>query len=279
MKYDLHIHTKCSDGKYDKLELLKYFNDNNFDIVAFTDHNYIDELNVSNINKAYKNKYNAEQKVDIIEAIEFDVVEHRFLHILGYGIKNKERILNLNSVVKEKNTEITKQIIDNIRYIYDIEIDTKKLIEVSEDGNINKRGITKWMIENGYATDYIEAGYLYTSKESPCYVKKYAPTIEEVIQVIKESGGYSIMAHPFSLKLSEEETKEYIYKLIDKGIQGIEINNLDKTTSDQVQFLKSIVKELSLYQTCGSDFHNETATPKLGLDDSDSDDFIRMLRR
>ena len=26
MKYDLHVHTTCSDGKYSKLELLKYFN-------------------------------------------------------------------------------------------------------------------------------------------------------------------------------------------------------------------------------------------------------------
>ena len=40
MRYDLHIHTKCSDGKYDKLELLKYFNDNEFSVVGFSDHNY-----------------------------------------------------------------------------------------------------------------------------------------------------------------------------------------------------------------------------------------------
>lgn len=43
MKYDLHIHSSCSDGKYSKLELLRYFNENNFEVVSFADHNYIEK--------------------------------------------------------------------------------------------------------------------------------------------------------------------------------------------------------------------------------------------
>ena len=87
------------------------------------------------------------------------------------------------------------------------------------------------------------------------------------------------MAHPFSLKLDENETKKYIYKLVEKGLMGIEINNLDKTTPNQVEFLKKIATDLSLLQTSGSDFHNETTTVKIGLDNSDSNEFIRVLRR
>ena len=79
-------------------------------------------------------------------------------------------------MVKTKNTQITKQIISNIKRVYNIEIDLDELIKTATDGNIDKRNITKWMVKNGYAKDYVEAGYLYTSKESPCYVKKYAPT-------------------------------------------------------------------------------------------------------
>ena len=41
MKYDLHIHTSCSDGKYSKLDLLKYLNGLNYEYVSFADHNYI----------------------------------------------------------------------------------------------------------------------------------------------------------------------------------------------------------------------------------------------
>lgn len=279
MKYDLHIHTTCSDGKYSKLELLKYFNDNNFRYIAFADHNYIELKSDEEINNDYLIQYNEKQLVDMISAIEFDVLENRYLHILGYDIKEKERIHKLMEYSKQANTEITKIIIDNIKRVYGIEININDLISNSVDGNISKRDITKWMVKKGYAKDYIEAGLLYTSKESPCYEKKYSPTIDDVINIIYECGGYSIMAHPLSLKLDENETKKYIYKLVEKGLMGIEINNLDKTTPNQIEFLKKIATDLSLLQTSGSDFHNEITTAKIGLDNSDSDEFIRILRR
>ena len=279
MKYDLHVHTTCSDGKYSKLELLKYFNDNAFQYVAFADHNYIELKSDIEINSQYFNKYDEEQLVSMISAIEFDVLENRFLHILGYDIKDKERIYRLMEYSKKTNTEITKKIIENIKKTYDIEINIEELKGNSPDGNISKRDITKWIFKNGYAKDYIEAGLLFTSKESPCYEKKYSPTIDEVLSIIYECGGYSIMAHPFSLKLDENETKKYIYKLVEKGLMGIEINNLDKTTSNQVEFLKKIANDLSLLKTSGSDFHNGTTTQKIGLDNADSDEFIRVLRR
>ena len=279
MKYDLHVHTTCSDGKYSKLELLKYFNDNNFQYIAFADHNYIELKSDVEINNEYFLRYNEKQLINMINAIEFDVIENRYLHILGYDIKDKEKIHKLMEHSKKINTEITKKIVDNIKTVYGIEVNINDLINCSVDGNIGKRDIVKWMIKNGYAKNYIEAGILYTSKESPCYEKKYSPTTDEVISIIHECGGYSIMAHPFSLKLDENEVKEYIYKLVEKGLMGIEINNLDKTTPNQVEFLKKIATDLSLIQTSGSDFHNETTTQKIGLDNSDSDEFIRILRR
>lgn len=279
MKYDLHVHTTCSDGKYSKLKLLKYFNDNDFKYVAFADHNYIELKSDEEINNEYLLRYNEKQLVKMISAIEFDVLENKYLHILGYDIKSKEKINKLMEYSKKTNTEITKQIIDNIKRVYGIEVNINDLINNSVDGNISKRDITKWMIKNGYAKDYIEAGLLYTSKESPCYEKKYSPTIDEVINIIYECGGYSIMAHPFSLKLDETETKKYIYKLVEKGLIGIEVNNLDKTTPNQIKTLKKIATDLSLLQTSGSDFHNEKTTQKIGLDNSDSDEFIRVLRR
>lgn len=279
MKYDLHVHTTCSDGKYSKLQLLKYFNDNAFQYVAFADHNYIELKSDIEINNQYFNKYNEEQIVSMVSAIEFDVLENRFLHILGYDIKDKERIYRLMEYSKKINTEITKKIIENIKMVYGIEINIDELISNSAVDNISKRDITKWMIKNGYAKDYIEAGLLYTSKESPCYEKKYSPTIDEILNIIYECGGYSIMAHPFSLKLDENETKKYIYRLVEKGLMGIEINNLDKTTPNQVEFLKQLANDLFLLKTSGSDFHNETSTVKIGLDNSDSDEFIRALRR
>ena len=44
-------------------------------------------------------------------------------------------------------------------------------------------------------------------------------------------------------------------------------------------FILQVHNDLSLLKTSGSDFHNETTTQKIGLDNADSDEFIRVLRR
>ena len=106
MKYDLHIHTSCSDGKYSKMDLLKFLNNFNYEYVAFADHNYIELLTEKDFNKEYYKKYKEEQHVKIIDAIEFDVYENSSMHILGYDIKNKVMVQEKLEEIKSYNTEI-----------------------------------------------------------------------------------------------------------------------------------------------------------------------------
>ncbi|MGM9878938.1 MAG: PHP domain-containing protein [Bacilli bacterium] len=279
MKYDLHIHSSCSDGKYSKLELLRYFNENNFEVVSFADHNYIEKKNEEEINKEFFKKYSQNQKVAIIPAIEFDVEENRFLHILGYGIENIYNVKNALDDINNKNFYVIKKIIENIYRVYGIKIDIEELLLNSVDGTLSKRDITNWLIKNNYADNYIQAGYLYTSKESPCYEKKVSLTANNVIKLIKDNGGYAVLAHPFSMKYDNEELELFVKTLVEQGLDGIEINNLDKTTSKQIIFLKSLADKFRLLKTCGSDFHNEKSTPKIGLQDDESLEFIKKLRR
>ena len=63
------------------------------------------------------------------------------------------------------------------------------------------------------------------------------------------------------------------------GLKGIEVNNLDKTSIQELEFYKSIAKELNLLKTCGSDFHNEHTTKLIGLDDDECNDFIKKIKR
>ena len=85
MKYDLHVHTTCSDGKYTRLELLKKGNDIGLEYMCFTDHNYIDD-DIDLLNKQYFDFYNSEQNVKLFIGTELDISEFPRLHILGYDL-------------------------------------------------------------------------------------------------------------------------------------------------------------------------------------------------
>ena len=279
MIYDFHVHTRCSDGKYSKIELLNYFNRKNYDVVAFADHNYVELLSNDTIDEEYFANYGTRQRVEMIDAVEFDVDENSMLHILGYDIRDKVLIKEKLDLVKKINSDITREIINKIRKIYGIEIPVEDLIHASVDGNITKSSITSWMVSHGYAKDYLEAGYLYTSKYSPCYEKRYSLKMVEVLQLINDGFGLSVLAHPSTIGCSDTALWKLLVNLVDNGLNGIEVNNLDKTTSEQLVFYKMIASKLNLLQTSGSDFHSETTTKRLGLVDDDSKEFINILKR
>ena len=278
MKYDLHIHTSCSDGKYSKLDLLKFLNYFEYDYVAFADHNYIELLSEKDLNEEYRKKYNEEQCIRIIDAIEFDVAENSSMHILGYDIKNKLKVYEILKEVKCNNTEICKKIIENIKNTYGIIIPLEEVLYIG-NGNIAKTDITNWLVKYGYANDYKEAGYLYTSKYSPCYEKKHSLATKDVLSLIESCGGISVLAHPSTLRLPNDELKNYIISLLKLGLKGIEVNNLDKTNIQELEYYKAIANELNLFRTSGSDFHNENTTRAIGLDDDESNDFIKKIKR
>lgn len=88
-----------------------------------------------------------------------------------------------------------------------------------------------------------------------------------------------MLAHPSTLKLSNDKLRNYIIYLLEMGLKGIEVNNLDKTSIQELEFYKLIAKELDLLKTCGSDFHNEHTTKLIGLDDDECNDFIKKIKR
>lgn len=74
---DLHIHSNFSDGLLSPQEILQNAQENNYELIAISDHNTIE---------AYKNSDILLNKM-ILPAIEFDCwYKCILIHILGYGV-------------------------------------------------------------------------------------------------------------------------------------------------------------------------------------------------
>ena len=91
MKYDLHIHTTISDGKYDKVRLLHYCNQNNIEVVSFADHNIFDDYS-EKIDTDYFKTYGKKSKVYVIDASELDIIDISQFHLLAYDMKHNEEL-------------------------------------------------------------------------------------------------------------------------------------------------------------------------------------------
>ncbi len=278
MLYDLHIHTTCSDGKYKRIELLKKMNDLGFKYACFSDHNYLTD-DIDLLNSEYSNIYGDEQKVEMFSATELDIVEYSRLHILGYGIEHIDVVKKVLDKYLNENTEICKTLVKNIYNQYGIEISFDQLIEYTETGNVNKNIIVQWLIDNGYANSVYDAGMRFTSKYSPCYVERSRLKLADSFDLIKNNGGLIVMAHPSSMKMNNDDLEEFVKVLKEKGLDGIEVFNADKTTQEQLNFYRQLAKKYQLFETSGSDFHRESTTPIFGVNNDYSNSFIKKLKR
>lgn len=276
MKYDLHIHTNISDGKYDKLELLRFCNENNIEVVAFADHNIFDDYDFK-IETDYTKKYNEKSNVYVINAIELDIVDISHFHMLAYDIKNNEILNNYISSYITRNNNITEEIVKKIYQHYNIKIPIDELYQMSSDGNINKKTIIQWMLKNNYAKNWNEAGYLYTGKYSPCYIKKEGLHLEEALEMIKRGNGYSVFAHPSTIKYDDFELEQLVEKMAAIGLDGLEVFNSSKTNDEQMKYYLYLAKKYKLLMTCGSDFHNEN-TAGIGIENDISNEIICKIK-
>lgn len=276
MKYDLHIHSNKSDGLYSKTKLIHDSIEKELKVISFCDHNVIDEYGDSII-KEYIKTYGCSPIIQVINSVELDVDDIAFLHVLAYDCK-KPSILNEHlEKINEENSFITEEITKKIFKHYGIYIPIDELYAMSSNKWITKNTIIKWICNHGFASSWNEAGYLYTGKKSPCYIKKKGLHLLDAIELILQSEGISVMAHPSSIKYNDNELDDLIKVLSNNGLNGIEVLNTSKTNLEQLKYYRYLAFKYNLLSTCGSDYHGIDKKITLGIENNISDGFVRKI--
>ena len=247
-KIDLHLHTNFSDGTFTPEELVIKALNNKCMKISITDHDFA--ANYNYLEKKYK--------IQIIPGIEFNT-SFKNMHILGYGIKNIDKINDDLRKVKEVNQHVCFEVIELLKKDgYDISIE--KVYEYLNNINlsyeyIDKRKLVKYLIYKGYSNTILETYDKLIGVGQKYYVpnKKIHPY--EVMNLIDECGGISVLAHPNTLNLSDYELNQQIKKLKENGLSGIEIIN-SKISDKETMMYELFADELELVKTVGSDFHD-----------------------
>ena len=271
MFYDLHVHTNKSDGKYSRIELLKRANDLQMRYLSFTDHDYLDNENI----KAQYEQLYGKCKVKLIDGIEFTVEDYKNMHILGYGMKNKDLIIHLLKKIKLENINICKRLIYNLNNYYGFDLNLNDY----SNYDLSKGLIRQMLVDKNITENLKIAGDLYTGINSRFYEKTHALKMLQIISLIKLAKGVSVLAHPSVLGLENSELDLLIKNLKCNGLDGIEILNQSKTTQTQSEYYEYLAKKYDLLMSCGSDFHNEKSTPIFGVNNNKSRKLIRKIRK
>lgn len=259
-KIDMHIHSNISDGSLSPIEIFDIAKQNNCEIISITDHDIFNDY--SSLEKKYS--------INIISGIEFNTSISN-MHILGYNIKNKELINKKMLDLRKYNENVCLETIEKLEQNgYDVSKD--KVIEYLKSINLSydildKRKLVKYLIYKGYSNNVLETYNKLIGKNQKFYVPNKKNSSKEVIELVKECGGFSSLAHPNTLQLSNDNLFLELQKLKEYGLEGIEVIN-GNNQKNKTQFYKYLAQKLELLETYGSDFH-EPKHNKIGIDISE----------
>ena len=103
----------------------------------------------------------------------------------------------------------------------------------------------------------------YLGSGKPFYIPKETLPLEEILSLIREGGGRSVLAHPSSLRLSLDQIETLLPSWREIGLMGVEAYH-PKAKPSYCRKLEIIARRHGYFITAGSDFHG-TSKPERRL--------------
>ena len=263
---DLHMHSYYSDdGEFEPKQLIDLCLEKNIKYFSIADHN-----SVRGIKEA--KEYCVGKNINIILAIELDCTFNEInLHVLGYGIDYdktvfydiEDNIIKQEQFASKKRMKLVKEL--------GIDFSDEVINSLSRNGVVNGEMIAEAAMkfdknhenpllmpyyENGSRSDnpYVNFYWDYCAQGKAAYAEVSFISLQEAINIIEESGGIPILAHPGN---NIKENINLLEQIISCGIKGIEVYS-SYHSKEQVEFYKKFSLKHKLLLTCGSDFHGKT---------------------
>ncbi|ENX10216.1 PHP domain-containing protein [Acinetobacter variabilis] len=254
---DLHTHSNISDGTLSPQQLVEAAADKLIHTLALTDHDTMDGLVLAE--EAAKN-----HEIKIISGVEISsqwsrpaTKKNYGVHIVALNVQNPEPLQKALNQQKIIRAERSKQICDLLVPLIGQDIYADVIAKVDNiPDRITRTHIAKTLVEKGIVTRPQQAFDKYIKEGKKAYVKFDGLGLEETIQVIHDSGGFAVLAHPTRYDLSATNIRYLIEIFAKFGGDAVELPPAIDPSSTR-QMVDRMIAEQGLKVSIGSDFHGD----------------------
>lgn len=254
---DLHVHSIYSDGTNSPAELVALAEERGLTALALTDHDSVGGI-VPLLETAETSA------VEAVPGIELSAECARgTMHILGYFVDPAcNELLKKIETVRvgraTRNMEILKKL-NKLGYVL-MWSDVEKHAGMDVVGRPH---FAEALVERGHVKSRKAAFDLLLAKGRPAYVERYRYSARECIELIRQAGGISVLAHPATIHMPDDQLKGLVKGLAECGLGGIEAYYAEHHP-ENIERFSGWAKEFGLVCTGGTDFHGAN-TPDLKL--------------
>jgi 3',5'-nucleoside bisphosphate phosphatase len=250
--FDLQSHSTYSDGALPPRAVVAAAADAGVELLALTDHDTVD-----GVDEALQ--AGAALGLRLVPAVELSAIDGDFedLHILGYLVDH--RAVALLGPLAAFQADRAARAVRMAEALRDcgLQLDLPQratigrphLAQAAFDHPANRMRLQREKIVN--ASQLLEA---YLIPGAPAFRRRTTPTVAEAIEIVHESDGVAVWAHPFWNVDDPTAVMEHIERFATLGIDGVEAF-YPTHDARQASAIADRCAELGLLTTGSADFH------------------------
>ena len=250
---DLQLHTTCSDGVWSPQRLYHEVRARRLELFSVTDHDGVDAYPVPD-----------DLAARCVPGLEVDTEQGgHTAHLLAYGISDPSCPLLTKLVAQRNERRLRMQAMVDRLNALGVRLRMESVTaQVNGNGALGRPHLARALVEQGVVSSMQEAFDRYLADGEACYVQLARLKSEQVIDLVHESGGVAVVAHPKRLQSAHQ-----LVELCELGADGIEVVHPSAAPADQGA-LYEFADGRELLTTGGSDFHSPdsaTGAPFIGV--------------
>lgn len=243
---DLHIHTFYSDSTSSPQEVVSDAVKAGLNCIAITDHDTLE--GVGPTREAAK-AHNLEVLAGVELSSQF---EGKDIHILGYLVDDRKGPLKeLLLQMQDSRVERIRRMLDRLKTFGIDNIALEEVCALTHSKSVGRPHLAEILVQKGWVSSIKEAFDKYLAEGAAAYEGKYKISPGEAIDLIRQSGGISVLAHPMLTQVDH-----LLPRFVDAGLGGIEVY-YPNCSDSIIKFYERIAQKHNLILTGGSDAHGE----------------------
>jgi predicted metal-dependent phosphoesterase TrpH len=259
-RFDLHTHSRRSDGVLEPAELVSAAAAAGIRVLALTDHDTLQGARELTAPGA------PALPLELIPGVEINTLARDAslpdgeLHVLGLGVDPSDDQFEA-TLARQRQFRVTRfrRIVDRLAQLgYPIDEQVDEYLSSAggiEGASLGRPQIARCVVAAGFASSVNDAMQRLLLRGKPAYVPRNGLGPAEAISAIRGAGGLPSLAH-FA---EAGERFELVKHLVEIGLGGLEVHyrHFDVETTEKVG---AVARDLGLVPTGGSDYHGDTET-------------------
>ena len=259
MIYDLHSHTTASDGSLSPAELVQRAVEHRVDVFAITDHD-----TTNGLQEAHDTIAAHALPITLINGVEVSTNwQNHEIHVVGLNVDlaNPE----LQAFLAEQRSKREERAVEMGNRLAKARIlgAYEGAKALAGDASITRSHFAKYLVEQGVENTFQNVFKRFLAKGKTGYVPPNWATIEQTIEIIHQSGGQAVLAHPLQYKLSTKWFKRLLAAFEEAGGDALEVGQPQQGITERT-LLASYGRDYNLAGSVGSDFHRPSSWTELG---------------